>query len=685
MSPRPLGRLAAAGSALTMAVTLAACTPHPSPEVAVRSFLLAWQDGDHARAAAYTTGEPAEVEAALSDVHDQLDLAGLRFGLGPISRDGDSATAEFSATADLGIGDPTWEYTGAMPLEWGPDGWRIAWSPSVIHPDLGEGERLAVSYEIQARGQILDRDGVPLVTSESVTAFGVYPGRMDDPEAGVTELAELLGEEPGPLLDRVRSAPPEQFQPLVLMRGRNVDTALLEQVGRISGVDTQAVEVNLTPAVAPAVLGEVAGTAEHRVSSRVPGTYQAGDTVGLSGLQNIYQNELAGSATTQVVSLDDDGEVIGVLESWQGDLSGEITTTLDAGVQSAAEEAVGVMPGNGYVVAVDVSSGELLASAAASGDTTDNGGLTGSYKPGGAFTIVSALAALQSGAVGADTEVPCGFETEIDGERFTNPHGQTGFGDSSLSANLAVNCAVGFADLGAQVGPAALTSAAADLGLGTGWQLPLSANAGEVAIGGSEAEVALAMNGEHGVLVSPLGMALAAAAVADGTWHAPTLVSGQEPETADGSALDPGALEAVRQGMGDAVAGRMSSLNGPLYGEEQVYGQAARTEQGETSLHWFVGYQGGVAFAVLAEVDPARTLTGQYAFNAAAAFLSAMAAGEAGEGLPEGPLDQAESTGDPASPTGPETPVPGAEDPLTEGTGAEATGPALTEQGIPAQ
>ena len=75
VSPRPLGRrVAAAGTGLLAAVSLAACTPHPSPEVAVRSFLLAWQDGDHAEAAQYTDGDPAEVESALEDVRDQLDL-----------------------------------------------------------------------------------------------------------------------------------------------------------------------------------------------------------------------------------------------------------------------------------------------------------------------------------------------------------------------------------------------------------------------------------------------------------------------------------------------------------------------------------------------------------------------------------------------------------------------------------
>lgn len=662
VSPRPFGRITAAGSGLILAVTLAACTPHPSPEVAVRSFLLAWQDGNHEEAAVYTDGDPEQVATALTDMREQLDLASLRFDLGEIDRDGDSAEAEFGVHADLGIGDPTWSYTGRMPLEWGPEGWRISWSASVLHPELSEDERLAVSYQSQERGQILDREGEPLVTADKVTAFGVYPAEMEDKEAGVTQLAELLDEDPDPLLNRVRSAPPEQFQPLVLMRDSSVDGSLLKEVRGISGVDTQEVEVNLTPAVAPFLLGEVAGTSEHRVSSRVPGAYQAGDTVGLNGLQNIFQHELAGSGTTQVVSLDESGEITDVLESWEGDRSGVIDTTLDTSVQRAAEQALSLLPGDGYLVAVDSANGEILAAASASDSTADDGALTGSYAPGGTFTMVSALAALESGEVGPDSTVPCGYSTEIGGRTFVNPSGGFLSGEPDLTRNIAFSCNVGFADLGSKVGSETIADVAARLGIGVEWQLPVPSGAGEVAIGDDDEDVASAMIGEHGVRVSPLSMALAAAAIESGTWHAPTLVSGEGPDPQGGTTLEEDHLEVVRQGLRDAVTNRMSHL-GAAGGE--VHGQAARVEQDDTSLHWFVGYQDGVAFAVLAEVEPDMTLWSQYAVDAASSFLTSMA-----NGLP---LEETAPMG------GPEAPDPRTstdEVDLTEGggTGTEETG-----------
>ncbi|MBB6118733.1 penicillin-binding transpeptidase domain-containing protein [Nocardiopsis algeriensis] len=637
MSPRPLGRFTAAGSGLLLAATLAACTPNPSPEVAVRSFLLAWQDGDLAQAATYTDGSPEEVERALKDMSEQLDLASLRFGMGPVSQEGDSASAEFDVQADLGIGDPTWEYTGRMSLAWGADGWRIAWSPSVLHPELSDEERLAVSYEIQERGQILDRSGRPLVSADRVTAFGVVPAEMEDKEAGVTQLAELLDEDPGPLLNRVRSAPPEQFQPLVLMR--DVDPSLLDEAGRIPGVDVEEMEINMTPTAAPFLVGEVAGTAEHRVSSRVPGPYQAGDTVGLSGLQNIYQHELAGSATTQVVTLDSGGQVTDVLEDWEGERSGVVETTLDLDVQRAAEHALSSLPGNGYLVAVDTATGGILAAAGGEG-AADDAALAGSFAPGTAFTPVAALAALESGAVTASDPVPCDQQTQVGDRTFTNPSGGFLSGEPDIARNIAFSCSVGFAELGTEVGAEALAGTAERLGIGQEWQLSVPSDSGTVEVAADEAAVAAAMVGEEGVRVSPLAMALAAAAVADGAWHEPFLVG----EGSEGTSFDEAHLAPVRQGLRDAVVERMPMLL-TAGGEEELHGQAARVEQDDTSLHWFVGYQGGVAFAVVAEVDPSVTLVQQHAVNTAQAFLGGMANGvpettEAGAETWQAPLGE---------------------------------------------
>ncbi|QBI52775.1 penicillin-binding transpeptidase domain-containing protein [Streptomonospora litoralis] len=632
MSPRHLRRLLAASTGLAVAAVVTGCTTQPSPEVAVRNFLLSWQAGDYSSAAAYTDGDPEKVAAALEDNGAQLDLAGLRFSLGHISQDGDTAEAEFGAQADLGIGDPVWSYEGTMPLRDGPQGWLIDWSPSVIHPDLGADERIAVSYDVPDRGQIHDRNRKPLVGTTQVTAFGVVPAEMRDTDRGVAELAELLGEDDGPLLDRVRSAPPEEFQPLVLTRTGEVGDKVQRRAKSIPGVQTRPLDMQLKPRTAESVIGEVAGTAEHNVSSRVAGTYQAGDTVGLTGLQNVFQQRLAGTATTKVVTLDGKGDQTGVLHSWPGMQSGSLATTLDIRAQEAGEAALETLPARGYLVALDASSGEVLAAVGNQGGA-DDGAFTAEYRPGEAFSIVSYTAALQSGAYSADDTMGCDNQTEVGGRSFTTPNNTGLSGTPDLGTNFTYSCTTAFARMGEKVGGEAIESAARDFGIGGDWRLSVPTFNGTFRTPEGPGQVAAAMAGTDQVRVSPLSMALAAGAISDGTWRPPRLVADDEAAnvpSGETRRLDRQAVKPVQRMMRSAV--EVGAVTADV-GTVPVHGQVANTTQkvrgDETAVQWFVGYQGDLAFALVAEVHPSIQLWEQYAVNAAGAFLQQLPPGYA--------------------------------------------------------
>lgn len=626
MSPRPVRRFLAAALSLAAVTAAAGCAAEPSPEVAVRHFLLDWQSGDYEDAARQTDGDPAEVAEALRQAHDQLDLAALRLGLGPIAMDGGTATAAFQVQADLGIGDPVWRYEGSIPLARTPGGWAISWSPAVIHPDLGEGERLAVTYDVPDRGQIFDREGEPLVGETRVTAFGVRPATMEDMTAGVNSLAELLDEDPEPLLNRVRSAPPDEFQPLVLKRTSDVSDELKAKATRIPGVETAKLSMPLTPKTAPAVVGEVAGTAEHKVSSRVSGPYQAGDTVGLSGLQSSYQQWLAGTATTRIVTLGPDGEETDVLESWAGVESGSLHTTIDSTVQTAAEDSLATVTTTAHLVAVDARSGEILAAAGRPGDTANDGAFTGEYLPGEVFTVVSAATLLDSGGLRTDTPVPCEQSRKVGDRVFTNPSGGMLQGTPDLRRDFAYSCTTAFAGLADRVDGAAVAETAADFGIGAPWQLSVPAFSGEVTAPAGAEATAAAIVGADGVRVSPLAMALAAGAVADGRWHAPRLVQDEQQEQTEPSVeLDPGVVEPLREMMRAAVQeGSASAAN--IDFTNPVHAQTGTARQDidgqETSVQWFVGYQGHLAFAVVVETPITHTY--QFALNSGVSFLQAL-------------------------------------------------------------
>ena len=105
------------------------------------------------------------------------------------------------------------------------------------------------------------------------------------------------------------------------------------------------------------------------------------------------------------------------------------------------------------------------------------------------------------------------------------------------------------------------------------------------------------------VQVSPLGMALVAAAVDNGTYRAPVLVTNPPavPAVPTQSVLSASTLASLRGLMRTAVtsgSARSANVSGTA-----VYGQTALIQSG-TGQHsqwqsWFVGYRGDVAFTIL--------------------------------------------------------------------------------------
>ena len=128
----------------------------PSVAASVKVFLLDWENRDYAAAAALTTGQQPAVASMLRNAYSQLGAADLSLGMGSIRVHGDTAMAYFNAEIDLGRGGRPWSYQGHFTLRRHGSGWLVAWSPSVIVPGLGPGDRLAVLTTVPGRAPLLD-------------------------------------------------------------------------------------------------------------------------------------------------------------------------------------------------------------------------------------------------------------------------------------------------------------------------------------------------------------------------------------------------------------------------------------------------------------------------------------------------------------------------------------------------
>ena len=159
-----------------------------------------------------------------------------------------------------------------------------------------------------------------------------------------------------------------------------------------------------------------------------------------------------------------------------------------------------------------------------------------------------------------------------------------------------------FAGLSMQLSAHDLATAAADFGIGASWQLKINASSGTIGSPSGYGQIAATSVGGAGVRVSPLAMALAAGLVQSGTWVPPTLVvPADDPPAKASRPFDGQIIASLRSLMRATVtsgAGEAADVAG-----RPVYGQIGSTAPGSVGRglgsSWFVGYRGGIAFAIL--------------------------------------------------------------------------------------
>lgn len=141
-------------------VTVWALRTKGSPEETAQAFLAAWSRSDYAAMRALTADPPAGFETSYRRFHDDLKLTGQRF---QVTRT-DEGTVGFRARL---TGPVSFSYDGRLRLVERDRAWRVAWSPSAIHPRLTADRRLRLTTVPAERAPITAADGTRIDTPDA--------------------------------------------------------------------------------------------------------------------------------------------------------------------------------------------------------------------------------------------------------------------------------------------------------------------------------------------------------------------------------------------------------------------------------------------------------------------------------------------------------------------------------------
>lgn len=552
----------------------------PGPDATATAFVTAWSAGDDAGAAALTDDQVAAT-SVLAEVRESLAPEGIAAVLGQVRTATDRATASVDVTWNLGSGR-NWNYLTELDLVPAPDterGWQVRWAPTIVHPQLAAGQRLALRTEDAQPAPVVDRLGVPLLAPTAVISVLLDRLAAGDLPAVAGVLAQALAPlEPSitqqSIIDGAARTPDGQVYLVATLREPSYQSVkpVIYDLPGVRFTDAErllAPDADFARQVLPAVRTEAAA-------------------------------QIEGTPGWSVRTVDASGTAVATLTEQAPAPGSTVTVGLDRAVQEAAEDAVEPVGQQAMLVAIAPSSGEILA--VAQNDAADVEGalaLTGRYPPGSTFKIATATAAVADQGLDVTSPVACPGTTVIDGRLVPNA-GRFDLGTVPLLTAFARSCNTTFAQLAAGLGPDALPAAALRLGVGADYAVPgLTTVTGSVPSAPGTVQRAENGFGQGQVLASPLGMALMVATVARGAPVVPELIRGRPTQTlVPATAPDPAALEQLRPMMRAVVtegtATKLAGL-GEVYGKT---GTAEFTDDGRAH-GWFVGYRGDIAFAVL--------------------------------------------------------------------------------------
>lgn len=466
---------------------LAACEPAPpSPEPVAIGYAESWSNGDVqtmwgllTAASQQRVGMTGFVER-LPRIAEEMSLRSLEAKAGralhPRLPDGSPdprrATVPLTVTFTTEkVGAFTRETQLRLVLEGEKQGarWRIDWGPEAILPQLSPGRLVRMTRLPTTRGRIVARDGTELATFGEATQVGVVPGQIRSEPGLLASLSSLLGMKPEDIKAKYTPSwvKPDTYVAIRTLRDMAPDVRARLSV--IEGVQLRPERVRAYPSgLLAQVLGSVGEATDEEARSRSAQGVEPGDPVGQRGLEATLDEYLLGTYGWRLSIVDESERPVELLAETPAVPGLDAVLSLDPAMQRAADAALAGR--KGAIVVEDPWNGEILVLSTSPNSEEFDRATFGQYTTGSSFKLVTAAAALRTGALRPDERVDCPVRWMGYGPQWVQVnHESAGLGLIDLRTALARSCNTFFYEMGKRLNerdPDLLPATARSFGLG---------------------------------------------------------------------------------------------------------------------------------------------------------------------------------------------------------------------------
>ena len=255
--------------------------------------------------------------------------------------------------------------------------YKLVWDDSMIFRNLTSTDKVRVSTTQAERGEILDRNGRVLAGKGIAFSVGIVPGKLENREEAIAQIAELLETTPEAIEKKLSAqwVKDDSFVPIktvprveeIELMKIEPDEEVLKEKERheklleIPGVMISDVEVREYPLgeAAAHLVGYVQSVTAEDLEEHAGEGYTANSVIGRSGMEGLFESELKGQNGCRIYIVNSEGKEKEELACILVQHGQDIQLTIDTDLQFSLYEQF--KEDKSCSVAMNPYTGEVLA------------------------------------------------------------------------------------------------------------------------------------------------------------------------------------------------------------------------------------------------------------------------------------------------------------------------------------
>ncbi|NBJ69572.1 MULTISPECIES: penicillin-binding transpeptidase domain-containing protein [Clostridia] len=566
-------------------------------------------------------------------IYQDLHVSDLKIEAKKISKeesdkavDSGKATIPFTVSMKTMAGPISFDYEANLIKQGEEDeeNWYIEWDPGFIFPEMKDGGELRIESTPPVRGEIRDRNEMPLAMNDIIYEVGIVPEKLgSSPDQNKEKIAQLLGLSVEAIDEKLNAdwVQPNLFVPIAKITKE--EEALWKQLVTIDGITRQETTGRIYPggAATGALVGYIGSVTAEDLKEQKEGNYTDQDVIGKRGLEKLYEKQLRGKKGSRVKIVKGGAEtVLAEKEAKDGE---NIKLTIDINVQ---EKIYQTLDGNmANVSAINAKTGETLGLVSSPSfnpnkilyGTTPNlwkqleedsknpllNRFSSTYAPGSVMKPITAAIGLSNGKIDPKEGL------EINGLTWSNGEGWGDYevtrvsesnGPVDLHDALVRSDNIYFAMQAVNMGEKAYVEGLKAFGLGTDFPFEYPITASSISTSGKLDDEVLLANTSYGqgeLEMSSIHLATAYTAfLNNGNMLKPTLLANEDKKQIwKDKLITPEQADIIKEALRDVVVSgtaKQSAKNAdfPVSGKTGTAELKLTSDDSGQENGWFVGY-----------------------------------------------------------------------------------------------